>query len=484
MLTNKDKEDIFGLAKDCLWDKNSLKDIKSKYQLNKGELDLVIREYASEVLKISKYTLLKYKRLYKAFIEFSIETLALYKEAFLYYDKYATKEEKESFKSQVGYILQAIKGNLKVNSNIKDVIALLEIVQKFGLNDKELVNMTFSSFKQYYDFAESVRWKRADIQEEAKKLGILYDKYMALAKGYMKYILKVRDVEEEINSKREKTFLAPECMYDTGIKKLLKAQSDEEIVQIIRDYHIKSFNITDFCYVRNKHLSSIEQVKLEKRLRQIFKRYLELIKTTPVCDEAFYLKFINSGLNVNEFCEIERLHVKTFKRNLVCLQNKELLEEINERIRPKYSKVEISQALIDSLGNLAYLVKNGISEESKVRPFDLIDFYLYFKKPAPYVTFSHNFLDAESRKLIKEFFEPLRYATNFNKEAYLNGVFEVGCLKDEDGLPILGTGRLLSREEVADIISFMESNNIPLNDILFDIAKKRYLTNNLHLARH
>ena len=49
-------------------------------------------------------------------------------------------------------------------------------------------------------------------------------------------------------------------------------------------------------------------------------------------------------------------------------------------------------------------------------------------------------------------------------------------------MPIKGTGIILNEDEIALIIRFMETNNIPLYDMLFSIAVQRYINNTLDIS--
>ena len=46
-------------------------------------------------------------------------------------------------------------------------------------------------------------------------------------------------------------------------------------------------------------------------------------------------------------------------------------------------------------------------------------------------------------------------------------------------MPIKNTGRVISQEEISFILDFMDEHNIPLFDVLFQIALKKYVNGTL-----
>ena len=131
---------------------------------------------------------------------------------------------------------------------------------------------------------------------------------------------------------------------------------------------------------------------------------------------------------------------------------------------------------------LIQCLKKGING----KPFDLIDFYLYFSDInilRPYRTILTGHVSCYEMRLLTNL--TLNFCLNntkINKETIIKSHVEVNCEKDEFGMPIKGTGIILNEDEIALIIRFMETNNIPLYDMLFSIAVQRYINNTLDIS--
>lgn len=52
---------------------------------------------------------------------------------------------------------------------------------------------------------------------------------------------------------------------------------------------------------------------------------------------------------------------------------------------------------------------------------------------------------------------------------------EVNAKKDEDNIPIPGSGRIITNLEKIGIVQFLENNNIPLTKKIYNLALNRYI---------
>ena len=79
-----------------------------------------------------------------------------------------------------------------------------------------------------------------------------------------------------------------------------------------------------------------------------------------------------------------------------------------------------------------------------------------------------------------KFFKPLRFVNNVHVEAIRKSIYEYDSLKDENGFPIKGTGKILTGEELNEVIQFFQENQIPLYDKLVAIALKCHANHSLY----
>ena len=67
------------------------------------------------------------------------------------------------------------------------------------------------------------------------------------------------------------------------------------------------------------------------------------------------------------------------------------------------------------------------------------------------------------------------------KDNILNTSFEFFSLKDENGFPLQGTGKILSRAEKEKVIDYLDHYCIPFYDVVVDLAMRLYANHSLEL---
>lgn len=148
-------------------------------------------------------------------------------------------------------------------------------------------------------------------------------------------------------------------------------------------------------------------------------------------------------------------------------------------------KIKINEELTLLYKDLGQKLVNGVLTDNGVRPFDLIDFYMNFKKIStlaiPYLYGS--FLSRRETTMITNFLAKTNYCSFINVEDFLNSKVEINCQKDQNGFPIKGTGTILKREELQEILDFLVENDVPLYDVIINQAIRRYVNNALFVTR-
>jgi len=148
-------------------------------------------------------------------------------------------------------------------------------------------------------------------------------------------------------------------------------------------------------------------------------------------------------------------------------------------------KIKINEELTLLYKDLGQKLVNGVLTDNGVRPFDLIDFYMNFKKiptlAIPYLYGS--FLSRRETTMITSFLAKTNYCSFINVEDFLNSKVEINCQKDQNGFPIKGTGTILKREELQEILDFLVENDVPLYDAIINQAIRRFANNTLFATR-
>src|SRR5574344_135553 len=120
-------------------------------------------------------------------------------------------------------------------------------------------------------------------------------------------------------------------------------------------------------------------------------------------------------------------------------------------------------------------LKFGIIENGETRKFDILDYYELVKVPNYIMTkyISANY-DRTSITMYQKFntryldFVPLG-DRGITTQIY-NDYLEVDCKKDKTGMTIVGTGRVITKEEKEALVNYLISNNIPVTTITYKCA--------------
>jgi len=189
---------IFNDAKSVLWEREKLKALAEKYGYSLKRFNDICRAYVENTLGFNRGEYGNFKRCYRHFVLFHLNTYEVY----IYYDKFASSQEKEEFHQKVkaffGKIIQEFKApnfdkQIWLQENNLTDCDLYKVVSIFGNLEPAVVNVVYNTFKFYYDYADSVNFEKADIIAKANELGITYQYFISLINAYGWHILKMKD---------------------------------------------------------------------------------------------------------------------------------------------------------------------------------------------------------------------------------------------------------------------------------------------------
>lgn len=482
-------ENAFLLAKNSLWNQEKIKESSINMQSSAKKILDDASKYARNYLHMTIYQYKEYKKLYKSFHDFIHEDIYnKYDNAYLYYQTYATTKEKEAFQKTIAKIFGHIS-NLSseeiltvLNVNNLNPIIIYKIAEMVNL-DENLRRNIIILFKSIYEDCNNANWDKEQITQLAKKAGIRYLEYKWAAKTYAKEILHIEHIDtiartdyiQKSNFHESKTF-AP-------LRLILASTDPEECFRLFSENDISTNNISSFVYSSNKNLSSEEQTKMyndimSKRLAYQKKaaeiRAMNKPKQTKNY-EAIFLDFINGSYSsIKEYCKKIGISPTTFQSYLKKLDNKELLEQVNQKIMEM--KQNRKNNLKDEFELIVYYLNNGIEENGILRKFDLIDFFVYFPD-LNFQIFYNEFIPVSDRNLLFQFFAPLkasyhRYDNNFNENRIINSHISI---ENKFGK------KVFTKSELTYIMDFFRKYNLPKSDYLFNIALKRFMDGTLIL---
>lgn len=196
--------------------------------------------------------------------------------------------------------------------------------------------------------------------------------------------------------------------------------------------------------------------------------------------------FINSANKSKaEFCVENGIDIRTFESYI------KILNKYDNELYDKYiEKIEIDKrkryyVILNTIKNISKLIENGIlNKNGEMRKFDLLDYYLITKLSFDeLIDLSQEVLNKDELKKIRVFVNINRGFTHTNAKyinELLNSNLEVGFQKDENGYPIDGTGRIITKDEKQLILDYLKKYKIPINSKTFNLTLKRYISGDLN----
>ena len=415
---------LFSKTKTGLINNSNLRILADMYRMSSKELDSFLNNYINSLGYTEEY-IKDYKKSMKCFYEFIEQTNKCNhaKIVLKYYKKYADNKEKELLKEFLIKCLEEVK-DLKIDTNLEEYLknkglslnAFYLLITNCLRNNEEALKEFAMLGKEYHDL--SIRgYTLTEIARKVHKenniVALLMNLYVEKILGNER-IQKFRDKDIKINLKTK------------NLEEILRTKDKETIIKLFQAYDYCATDIQRYAYVVNALLPKEVQQKIERNLRQKYNYY-------------HYYK------------AQERKKVNTTKKEVVVLEEDANINNIDFK-------------------KLALMIYEGTENGS----FDYIDLFLNFPNINIYANLYNKGLNTWEKILIKNLFNKFKRATFINKDSILNSHIEVNSLKDENGMLIQGTGRYLTKEEIKDIIDFLEENNIPLYDIVFNVAVRRY----------
>ena len=294
--------------------------------------------------------------------------------------------------------------------------------------------------------------------------------------------------------------------YDDTLRKIMhmSLNNPEEIIDLLRKEslsHSKYINllkarIFNFLVVAYPELNASEKTLIQEDLERKIKLYMAIsaqerkdkakekaeeekrkadLKLLPIA-QATVIKYLSSGMTIKEF-DSDGKFVKYLS----------ILKEYDPTTYQMYAKRDINRRE-DNFNNhyektqaLLFYLKNGIQETKDTnRPFDMIDYYLYIGVEPSVIDDCIKHPDSNLGK--QDYIQLRRFisaigtpAEKLNLEQAMNSKLEINSQRDENGWPIVGTGRVITIEEKQEVINFLCEHNIPVTTKLYDIALRRYI---------
>jgi len=470
-------ENVWQEAKLAKWEPKEISKLARKYKLTIRQINGIITYYFENILKLDSTSTIIYKRDYKKFCLYINETLPdiiSFKSAYNFYSKFANVEEKEAFKNTSLKILSESQNHL---ANINEFLAslnlsLYNLYTLATIFKKDYVKTIMELFKPYYELFESNSWNAATLKE---KIGKNYYKYREMAILYAQNILGITNIVELVTNKKYNE-VRSQFKKAPIIDQILRSTNRDEYISLFQNNTIKKEDIVRFCYTYHYELPKEQKEAMEANLIRKYQEYLKQTHYIPnpkVYTDDVLEAYINSPLTLEEFCLANNLNVISFKSAIKYCKNKTLIATFKNKIATERANKKSQTEL--RIIELLNLIKNGLTINDTTYPFDLISFFILFPD-INYKNIKTGFLPKEKGAIIRDFLFPLSKMHVLSKTSiYYMHIIKQITTKE-------GTyNKDFSKDELIEIISFMEKNNIPLTDYLFNEVCLKYATNSLDI---
>lgn len=470
---------LFEEAKQVLWQNKALISLAKKYYITVDLLRLYLEKYTAKHYGILLQTYQTYYKQFKKFIAGDNCELAVKKNVYHFYEACALPQEQEEFKNYARKVLVKIGRIIDQDSIVTnylerhkltdfDLYRFCQIAQQV---DPNLQLKIYARFKKYYDYAAKVRFILLKIRDTAFIHGMEAKNFLDLATVYASEILKNNHIKEDILASRRGYSKPLYAKLNT-----IKEETDVEVIkELLKKENVQPHEISVYCYGVNSQLPKIEQQKLERKLLTCLKEVKSQKqknkenKYVAKPDYTLYYDYLNTSLDIQEWCSLHSITINILKTRIKSIKNRELAQQVFNKLQ-----IEVAADLnykITIVQELLSYIKRGMTVNGIHREFNLFDYFYYFGKlNIHHLQFYNLSLSGEDKNLLNKLFRPLQTASYLNPDVIIHSNYEFNSLKDQDGFPIKGTGKILSVEELTQIVNIFLDNGIPLYDMVVNIA--------------
>lgn len=354
-----------------------------------------------------------------------------------------------------------LKETFIFNKTIKKIIE--QILAKMALLKTTEIEDVREIYEVYGISKDSIIIRLSIYATNDRDFQEVYHKYKTLITAIIRKYYSTRSTKD--------------CKYVQRVEAFRNATTLEDIVNVRRQSKNFLEEIKRYVYIYHIDLVPEAQDALYQEL--IAKLKESYIKSIDL--EALYTDFINSELSAEEYCLLHNLSFKSFFIRCYFLEDEKLKKQVlAKRIVTPEDNIDLAILYNELVIN----IKNGVLTDTGIRSFDFVDYYLFLngRKLNSVPNIFSKFLSNEDSQILRHFFAKFRIATFVNVDDFINSHIEVNLEKDENGFPIPGTGRVLTKEELESIINYLVINNIPLYDIVINVAIRRYANNTLNIS--
>lgn len=353
-------------------------------------------------------------------------------------------------------------------------------------NGKRLADALFkkifsnmNSISDLYDYCFNLIVTNMDLKVESKKIGInipIINYYAGESK------LGMLPLEKERLEKRKQNIIDNYPEKYQIINFLLTHDNFDEIVAFFQGLQkdVNMYNISPLAVALypEKSYDEIKEKIVKKYIK--YRNYRDNVLKADMGkrNEAYdiILKYLNSNYkNITLFCEMERIELYKFRRSVAIakLYNNDLYNKYLEKVHKVEDKNKVLEN--DTLRNIVKCITYGINE----REFSIVDFLSMtdYSLDTFYNIVEQYLNDFEYQK-VTNFVKRYRNMNLITKAEIMKEKREINCQLDENNIPIINTGHIVTREEKEEIIDMIQKDGLLLYDAVYNQYLRDYFNSN------
>ena len=333
----------------------------------------------------------------------------------------------------------------------------------------------FNKITDLYDYCYKLFKENTDLKSISKTLGI----NISLLKYYARESkLGLTSEDEKRLEKRRKNIEDNYPIYYNAINFLYEHDKLEDIINYFNNID-SGFQGRNLLIYASSMFPDKKPDELKEVIRKRYDKYVKYKKAVidanikVVNDVSMVIEKFVDGIypNILSFCIIENIDKRRFRYCLavVKVHNHDLYKKYQEKIL-KIKNNEYSISFLE-LKKIVGYITYGIDG----REFNLLDYFKLtnYDLNTFYHLVENSLNEIEYHKLI-DFYRKYKNIGILSERYIFNEKREFYCDLDDNGLPIPGTGHIVTKEEKKEIMKMIETDGFKLYGPIYNIYLKKY----------
>ena len=410
----------------------------------------------------------------------------------VYMEKYLKISKEEIYKKNEFLIPYKFKQMLITYKYIIQILINENTISINEINNSDWIQKHLKLYINYFCYQQCINtnWDKSKIKKIAENLNISIDVLIKNAKMYAIGVLNWSEKEwsTQINLQGQKdpNKYISKNKYTESFNTIL-ALDKEELTKFLEknENNINSMRATLHSFIISYHNDNYDEIKniittklnnytrekSQQRKKEKEKRQINQIS-------SIISNFIKSNESLENYLKKEQINTEKFNKMLSILKDKN--KNLYNRYLYKLDELQQNETI-----ELKNTLTELINQLTINKNFNILDYYLMTKHDIKKLkSIANKQLNDQELKLFYIFCNQNKVKELMSKQDIkdlLTTKTIIGTKFDKNNNPIPNTGREITKEEILQIIKYLEDNNIPLYPKIYKIALLKYINNELDI---